>query len=86
MQVERAILETDESGRLKSLPPLPPRERIEAIFLALDTADGKPVRTPHPELAATTKIRGDLVAPAFDEEDWEALQWSEEVKRGKIRI
>ncbi len=72
MRAHRAVLETDEQGRLKDLPALPPRARVEAIFLVLeDTAEG-PVRVPPPELAGL-RILGDVVAPALDESDWTSV-------------
>jgi hypothetical protein len=70
MEAERIILETDDHGRVKNLPPLPPMSRIEAIFLIPESHPGKVLRTPHPLLAEITEIRGDIMAPAVPEEDW----------------
>ena len=74
MRSERVILEADDNGRIEDFPRFPPRARIEATFRILDKAADKAVRTPPPELAAMTTIRGDLVAPAADADDWEALR------------
>ena len=74
MQAERIWLRTDEAGRLVDPPALPPCSRIEAIFLLVGTPDAKRVRIPPAELASITQIQGDLVEPAVDAEDWNALQ------------
>jgi len=71
MQAHRALLETDEQGRLKEMPVLPPRTRVEAIFLVLEEPPSSPtvVRRPPAELAGL-QIVGDVIAPAIDEPDW----------------
>lgn len=73
MHAERIIVKTDGAGRLNGLPPLPPRTRVEAILLILEECQDRPVRTPVPELAALTRVCGDLVSPAAEPEDWNAL-------------
>jgi hypothetical protein len=70
MRAHRVLIETDEHGRPKDLPALPPHAKVEAIFLVLEenaTASGE--RRPPPSLAGL-KITGDIVAPAIDEADW----------------
>jgi hypothetical protein len=69
MQAHRALLETDENGCLSALPPLPPNAKVEAIFLVLDAGRAGRTRTPPPELAAL-RIVGDVVAPAFESQEW----------------
>src|SRR5204862_225713 len=36
MQAHRVLIETDEHGRPKDLPVLPPHAKVEAIFLVLE--------------------------------------------------
>jgi len=69
MQAHRAVLETDEKGQLSAIPPLPPRAKVEAIFLVLDSGQSATTRVPPPELAAL-RIVGDVVAPAIPSQDW----------------
>jgi len=70
MYAERLILETDETGRLKSVPRLPESGRFEAIFLRLDdpalVVTPKQRRTPHPGLAGGAVESGNVIdsAPA----------------------
>lgn len=69
MQAHRVLIETDEQGRPKYLPTLPPHAKLEAIFLVLE--EGAPPRTqrrPPPSLSGM-KIVGDIVGPAMDESD-----------------
>jgi len=73
MGSQRIVLETDSQGRPKNLPKLPPESCIEAIFMLPDDSPDKNVRTPAPELASITTICGDILKPAIDETDWEAL-------------
>lgn len=75
MLAERLILETDDQGHLLGLPELPPRSRVEAIFLLLPRLDGITTRRePPPELAGKLKIHGDIVSPVIPEGDWDALK------------
>jgi hypothetical protein len=69
MQAHRALLETDENGRLNAVPSLPPHAKVEAIFLVLDAGRIASARTPPPELTGV-QIHGDIVAPAISPEDW----------------
>jgi hypothetical protein len=71
MHAHRALLQTDEHGRLKDVPVLPPRTRVEAIFLVLEEPTSSPtaMRQPPAELAGL-RILGDIVTPAIDEPDW----------------
>ena len=81
MYAERMILETDSSGKIISLPKLPPNKQVEAIFLVVDVADvvdNKETeklsltskRTPHPDIAGKLKINGDLFT-TVSATDWE---------------
>ena len=72
MRVERTLLETDAEGNLISTPKLPPRARVEAIFLVLEAEDAP--RGPSPELQASIQIVGDPLAPVITPEEWEALR------------
>ena len=69
MQAHRAILETDENGRLSGLPTLPPHARVEVIFLYPETGPVATVRRPPSELAGL-EITGDVTAPVIDLQDW----------------
>jgi hypothetical protein len=69
MQARRAILETDENGRLNGLPALPPCARVEVIFLYTDAGSAASVRKPPSELARL-EITGDVIAPVIDLQDW----------------
>lgn len=68
MYAERLILETDEAGRLKSVPPLPQSGRFEAIFLRLDEPAVTSLlrRSPHPDLVGCMVELGNVIdsAPA----------------------
>ncbi|MGK3962281.1 hypothetical protein WMF38_55395 [Sorangium sp. So ce118] len=71
MQAHRAVLETDEQGRLKDMPVLPPRTRVEAIFLVLEEPPPSPTAVRRPPAALSgLQILGDVVTPAIDEPDW----------------
>jgi len=84
MYAERMILETDSSGKIISLPKLPPNKQVEAIFLVVDVVDVADVvdnketeklsltskRTPHPDIAGKLKINGDLFS-TVSAADWE---------------
>jgi hypothetical protein len=64
MEAHRALIETDEHGRPKDLPTLPPRAKVEAIFLVFErspetTRDRRP-----PVSLAGLEITGDIVGPA----------------------
>jgi len=69
MQAHRAILETDENGRLSGLPTLPPRARVEIIFLYSEADPGVTIRKP-PSVLARLEITGDITAPVIDLQDW----------------
>jgi hypothetical protein len=68
MQAHRALLETDENGRLNAVPPLPPHAKVEAIFLVLEP-EQTVSRMPPPALVGL-RIAGDIVGPAIDLKDW----------------
>jgi hypothetical protein len=70
MQAHRVLIETDEHGRPKALPALPPHSKVEAIFLVLEEgAKASGERRPPASLAGL-KITGDIASPAIDETDW----------------
>ena len=73
MQVftERAILQTDQSGHLTSMPKLPSNARVEAIFIVLDQdiKAEQPRRRPHNDIIGKTLIKGDIFTSA-PESDW----------------
>ncbi|HEY5956155.1 MAG TPA: hypothetical protein VIV60_06370 [Polyangiaceae bacterium] len=69
MQAHRAILQTDENGRLSGLPTLSPHARVEVIFLYPEAASVAAVRRPPPELAGI-EITGDVTAPVIELKDW----------------
>jgi len=65
MYAERLILETDVSGKLKSIPVLPANKQLEAFFLVIaETDQAKPLRQPHPDIAGKTKIMGNIIDSA----------------------
>jgi len=74
MKAQRFILETDDDGHVATLPKLPAHSKIEAIFHVIDESAPKTKRMPPKELSAMTQICGDIIAPAIDEEEWEALK------------
>jgi len=73
MHAERFILETDSEGRLPPLPLLPPHARVEAILILLPSVRSEGMRRPPSRLSDVTRILGDIVAPAAEETEWEAL-------------
>jgi hypothetical protein len=75
IHAEKASLETDPQGRLKTLPTLPPNCRVEAIFLVLEELASRPPakRRPAPSIAGKGKTLGDLIAPIVPEEDRDFL-------------
>jgi hypothetical protein len=70
MQVHRALIETDEHGRPKDLPALPPHAKVEATFLVLEEGAKTPEERRLPESLARLKIIGDIVGPAMAGIDW----------------
>jgi len=48
------------------VPQLPPRAKIEAIFLVLDEAPQPKRRRPPPEIAGKGRIVGDIVSPVVE--------------------
>ena len=63
MFAEKMIVETDESGHLKSIPALPPNKRIETIFLVIGEIDEQEssLRKPCRELKGKISISGNIV-------------------------
>lgn len=55
---------------MKAVPKLPPRSRVEAIFIVLPKAGAAVPRGPHPDLNGKLHI----IEPAFDESDWDMLK------------
>jgi len=75
MQATRLYLTTDNDGRILAMPPLPPNAHLEAILLVIDQPQVGPTkRKPSPRIAGLGAIHDDLIAPAVDLDDWEALQ------------
>jgi len=70
MQAHRVVIETDDQGRPKELPALPPHAKVEAIFLVLEEGMKPAVERRPPTSLAGIQIVGDIVAPAIDEGDW----------------
>lgn len=68
MYAERLILETDQSGNLKTLPKLPANKQFEVIFLVLKDMTTRIKRTPHPDIMGKVNIMGDIFSsvPASD--------------------
>ena len=64
------LIETDEHGRPKDLPVLPPHAKVEAIFLVLEEGEKASVERRPPLSLAGLKITGDIVSPAIDATDW----------------
>ena len=74
MQATRLYLTTDNDGRILGLPPLPPNAHLEAILLVIEAPQAGPTkRKPSPRIAGLGAIQDDLIAPAVDADDWEAL-------------
>ena len=75
MQATKVLLTTDNDGRLREIPPLPPNARLEAIFLVSERGrPGTVKRRPSPRIAGVCAIHGDLIDPVVDADDWEALR------------
>lgn len=74
MQAERFILETDWDGTLKTIPKLPPSKQLEVIVLVLVDIENYPLqrRSPHPNLAGTVRILGDII-DSIPVGDWDCL-------------
>jgi hypothetical protein len=70
MQAHRVLIETDEHGRPKDLPTLPPLAKVEAIFLVLEESVKPAGERRPPASLAGLKITGDIVSPVMDETDW----------------
>ena len=70
MQAHRVLIETDEHGRPKDLPTLPPHAKVEAIVLVLEEGGKAAGERRPPASLAGLKITGDIVSPAIDESDW----------------
>jgi len=75
MQATKVLLTTDNDGRLREIPPLPPNARLEAIFLVIEGGcQGTAKRRPSPRIAGLGAIHGDLIDPVVEADDWEALR------------
>lgn len=64
MFAKKIITETDHSGKVKNMPPLPPNKWFEIIVLDLDetkTNGQINKRAPHPDLKGKVQILGDVV-------------------------
>ncbi len=70
MRAHRVWIETDEQGRPKDLPALPPHAKVEAIFLVLEEGVKALEERRPPASLAGLKITGDIITPAIDESDW----------------
>ena len=72
MEARRVVLETDDQGRLKDAPVLPPLARVEATFLVIGDLYQPGVSKRNPAaLLKGLKITGDVVAPGIDPDDWQ---------------
>jgi len=70
MYAKRLILETDVTGKLKRMPPLPANKQVEAIFLVIDDIEQKNgPRHPHREIAGKINITGNIIN-TVPEKDW----------------
>lgn len=77
MQAQRLLLKTNAQGKLEGLPDFAPNQNVEIIVLFNEELTSEPrqiYRKPPAELAGKVKIRGDIISPAVEEKDWEALQ------------
>jgi hypothetical protein len=70
MRARRVLIETDEHGRPKDLPTLPPHAKVEAIFLVLEEGVKASGERRRPASLAGLKITGDIVSPAIEETAW----------------
>lgn len=61
MFAERIITETDQAGKIKKLPLLPPNKRFEIIILDLNESNPGNKRTPHPGIKGKLRISGDII-------------------------
>jgi len=78
MQAQKLLLKTNAQGELEGLPDLMPNQYVELILLFneenLPESNKKVYRKPPVELAGKVKIFGDIISPAVEENDWEALK------------
>jgi hypothetical protein len=77
MQAQKLLLKTNAQGKLERLPDFMPNQPVELILLfneesVLETK--KILRAPPTQLAGKVKILGDIISPASDENDWDALK------------
>ncbi|EIC22699.1 hypothetical protein [Thiorhodovibrio frisius] len=74
MQAQRVLGRVDHGTLLIQLPESFNHRRVEVIVLALDEENAVPeTRQPHPDLAGSVRIHGDIFASA-PEQDWDLPQ------------
>jgi hypothetical protein len=73
MQVQRQIIDVDDTRVVIELPASFVNHRVEVIALTMDDEpmpSPKVRRRPHPDLVGKGRTLGDIVGPIVDPEDW----------------
>ncbi len=73
MQVQRQIIDVDDTKVVLELPASFVNHRVEVIALTMDDEPPSPPtvrRRPHPDLVGKGRTLGDIVGPIVDPEDW----------------
>jgi hypothetical protein len=78
MEALRLIADPINHQLVINLPPSMASRRLEVIVFPANEHDTPPEvvmrHTPSPKLAGTVILHDDLIAPACQEEDWDALR------------
>jgi len=72
MYTEKLILETDANGHLKQIPKLPPNIQL-VVVLKENLPQLSSKRKPSTKIAGKGLIKGDIMEPVTNAEDWNAL-------------
>lgn len=72
MQVQRQIIDVDDTRVVIELPASFVNHRVEVIALTVDEEQPPkpPRRTPSPAIFGKGRTLGDIVGPIVDPEDW----------------
>ena len=78
MEALRLIIESRNRQVVIDLPPSLEKCKLEVIIMPAETGVEPTVpkqrHKPSPMLAGSVRLKDDLIAPAFPEADWDALQ------------
>lgn len=77
MNAEKLLSTTDAQGWITGLPQFEPNQEVElmVLFSKKQVIENKLIyRKPPIELVGKATILGDIIAPAVEENDWNALK------------